>query len=272
MSDTYYRALGDGRYEPTIHTQGAWREQEQHMGAPSALIAHCIERHEPRPDLMLARISYDILGVIDLGRTRVHVETIRPGRSIELVEATLTTGDSDRPAIRARAWRLQTSDTAQVAGGAPAPLPGHDDPTAVPAWRERSEVWPGGYIAALEIRRAEGDRPGRGMVWQRTAYPLVDGEESSDTARFLLHADTANGMSVREDPREWLFPNVDLTVHLHRRPRYGWVGLSTEVVFGADGVGVTSAVLYDQDGAVGRSEQILTVRGPRPATGAPQRH
>lgn len=262
MSDTFYRALGDGRYEPTVHTQGAWREDEQHMGAPSALIAHCIDRHEHRAEMMLSRISYDILGVIDLAETRVHVETVRPGRTIELVEATLFTGAGDRPAIRARAWRLRASDTSAVAGGVPDPLVGHEDPGGLPAWRERSEVWPGGFIAALDIRRPVPVRPGRGAVWQRTAYPLVAGEESTDTARFLLHVDTANGMSVRQDPREWLFPNVDLTVHLHRRPRYAWVGISSEVVFGAGGVGLTSGVLYDEDGAVGRSEQTLTLRGP----------
>src|SRR5690606_1815168 len=174
VSDSYYRALGEGRYEPTIHAQGAWREDEQHMGAPSGLIAHCIERHEPRPDMMLSRISYDILGVIDLAETRVHVETVRPGRTIELVEATLSTGASERPVIRARAWRLQTSDTSAVAGGAADPLVGHEDPGALPAWRESSEVWPGGFIAALDIRRPVPVRPGRGAVWQRTAYPLVD--------------------------------------------------------------------------------------------------
>jgi hypothetical protein len=259
----YYRALGDGRYEPTVHTQGAWREDEQHMGAPSALIAHCIERHEPRAQMMLSRVCYDILGVIGLAETRVRVETVRPGRTIELVEATLWTGDGDRPAIRARAWRLQTCDTSAVAGGAPEPLVGHDDPGGLPVWRERSEVWPGGFIAALDIRRPAPAEPGRGTVWQRTAYPLVDGEDSTDTARFLLHVDTANGMSVRKDPREWLFPNVDLTVHLHRRPRYAWVGISSEVVFGADGVGLTSAVLHDESGALGRAEQSLTLRGPR---------
>ena len=264
MSDTFYLALGDGRYEPTVHAQGAWREDEQHMGAPSALIAHCIERHAPRPELMLSRISYDILGVIDLAETRVHVETIRPGRTIELVEATLFTGAGDRPAIRARAWRLQTSDTSAVAGGGSDPLVGHEDPGGLPAWRERSEVWPGGFIAALDIRRPVPAQPGRGAVWQRTAYPLVDGEESTDTARFLLHVDTANGMSVRQDPREWLFPNVDLTVHLHRRPRYAWVGIASDVVFGAHGVGMTSGVLFDADGPVGRSAQTLTLRGPLP--------
>lgn len=265
MSESYYyRALGEQRYAPTIHTQGAWREDEQHMGAPSALIAHCIERHEPRPELMLARISYDILGVIDLAETTVQVRTIRPGRTIELVEATAYTGGSDRPAIRARAWRLQTSDTAAVAGGIAQPLAGHEDPAAQPAWRERSELWPGGFIAALDIRRPAPAEPGRGTVWQRTAYPLVDTQDSTDTARFLLHVDTANGMSVRQDPRRWMFPNVDLTVHFHRRPEYAWVGIASEVVFGAAGVGLTSATLFDQEGAVGRSEQSLTLRGPLP--------
>lgn len=262
MSESFYRALGDGRYEPTIHTQGAWREDEQHMGAPAALIAHCLERHGLRDDMMMTRISYDILGIIGLGETRVEIETIRPGRTIELLEATLFTEGSERPAIRARAWRLQTSDTSEVAGGGPGPMAGHEDPSAVPRWSERSALWPGGFIAALDIRRASLGEPGRGAVWQRTDYALVDGEPSTDTARFLLHADTANGMSVREDPRTWMFPNVDLTVHLHRRPRYGWVGLATDVTFGADGVGLTSGVLHDQEGPVGRTEQTLTVRGP----------
>ena len=267
----YYRALGEGRYEPTIHCQGAWREDEQHMGAPSGLIAHCLERHgtgeqSPSSGAMITRISYDILGVIDLAESHVHVETIRPGKAIELLEATLTTGPADnpgRPAIRARAWRIQTSDTAQVAGGGPEPLPFSDNPGAAPIWRERSKVWPGGYIAALDIRRATDDVPGHGAVWQRTAYDLVMGEASTDLARFLLHVDTMNGMAVRQDPREWLFPNVDLTVHLHRRPAYGWVGIAPDVTFGAEGVGLTSATLYDQAGPVGRAEQTLMIRGPR---------
>ncbi|MDO5503589.1 MAG: thioesterase family protein [Actinomycetia bacterium] len=260
---SFYRALGEGRYEPTIHTQGAWREDEQHMGAPAGLIAHCLERHQPREDLMLSRICYDILGVIDLATTEVRIETIRPGRTIELLEATVTTGDSPRPAIRARAWRLQTSDTSEVAGGGPDPLPDQDDPSRAPSWREQSEVWPGGFIRALDIRRPDRPGlhvPGRGVVWQRTDIALVDTEDSTDTARFLLHADTANGMSVREDPHAWAFPNVDLTVHLHRRPTYAWVGIASDVTFGANGVGTTSATLYDADGPVARTEQSLTIR------------
>ncbi len=57
-----------------------------------------------------------------------------------------------------------------------------------------------------------------------------------------------------------MFPNVDLTVHLHRQPAGPWVGLDTSVVFGPDGCGLTTTVLHDRTGAVGRAEQLLTVR------------
>jgi hypothetical protein len=73
-------------------------------------------------------------------------------------------------------------------------------------------------------------------------------------------------MNVRVDPGEWLFPNIDLTVHLHRDPLGGpehWVGFDTQVTFGREGVGLTSTTLHDEGGAVGRAEQILTLRAGR---------
>ena len=41
-----------------------------------------------------------------------------------------------------------------------------------------------------------------------------------------------------------------LTVHLIREPVAGWVGFDTTVVFGSDGLGVTSSTLYDVEGPV----------------------
>lgn len=72
--------------------------------------------------------------------------------------------------------------------------------------------------------------------------------------------DTANGIAVRRSPREWMFPNVDLTIHLHRQPTGDWVGLDTTVIFGAGGHGLTSTVLHDVLGPVGQASQTLTVR------------
>ena len=97
-------------------------------------------------------------------------------------------------------------------------------------------------------------------TWIRTPIPLLPDEEVSPVARFACLVDTANGIAVREDPRKWAFPNLDLTIHLHREPAGEWVGFDTEVIFSPDGRGLTSTTLHDLTGPVGRAEQVLTVR------------
>ncbi len=72
--------------------------------------------------------------------------------------------------------------------------------------------------------------------------------------------DTANGIAVRRSPREWMSPDVDLTTHLHQQPAGRWVGLDSTVVFGPDGAGLTTTVLHDLTGPVGRAGRLLTVR------------
>ena len=251
---SYYEQVGPGRYRPTEHVQGAWNDHEQHMGPVSGLLAHAIDRHEPRPELQLGRVSYEILGLIPLQESTVEVHTRRAGRTIELVEASLQVGG--RTVVRASAWRLVRQDTGAVAGGGPPALP---DPDDMATWSGTAH-WDGGYIASLQIKKMDGAEPGRARVWLRSHVDLVAGESVSATAHFLRLVDTANGIAVRADPRQWLFPNVDLTVHLFRRPSGPWVGFDTTVVIGAEGLGLTSSWLFDQDGPVGRAEQSLTVR------------
>ncbi|HPV80618.1 MAG TPA: thioesterase family protein [Dermatophilaceae bacterium] len=256
----YYRRISADTFLPTLNTQGAWNAHEQHMAPVSGLLAHALTTHEPRPELALARITYEILGLIPAIPTTIEVRTIRPGRTIELIEATASTGG--RPVVRATAWRLSRQDTTEVAGGEPSPLPSPDD--CVP-WRP-SEIWPGGYIASIELRHTPDKQPGTGRAWIRTDKAVVADEEVAPIAAYLGLVDTANGMNVRVDPSEWLFPNIDLTVHLHRDPLGGpghWVGFDTQVTFGREGVGLTSTTLHDESGAVGRAEQILTLRAGR---------
>ncbi|MFR9749806.1 hypothetical protein ACL02S_02080 [Nocardia sp. 004] len=70
----------------------------------------------------------------------------------------------------------------------------------------------------------------------------------------------ANGIAVRRHPTEWMFPNLDFTVHLHRQPRGPWTGLDTTVTFGPNGQGLTSTTLHDLNGPLGAAQQTLTVR------------
>lgn len=81
--DAYFVQEGEDRYVPTRHVQGAWRATEQHVAPLAGLLAHAIETNDPRPGLRLARLHYEILGVIALAPTQVRVSTIRRGRTIE---------------------------------------------------------------------------------------------------------------------------------------------------------------------------------------------
>ena len=250
----YYVPVRPGVYQPTIHVQGAWQETEQHMAPISGLITHELAMHEPRDDMQLGRICFDILGMIPLQESTIRVETIRPGKTIELLEATLTV--ADRTIIRARAWRLAVSDLSDVAGNElPAmPSPEHAAPL------DGTAEWPGGYIKSLDIRATPGGREGRRQVWIRSNCNLIDGVEAAAVASYTMLVDTANGIATRVRPTELMFPNVDLTVHFVRQPDPTLVGLDTSVTFGPNGLGLTSSVLNDVHGPVGRVEQCLTVR------------
>ncbi len=263
MPTAYYRRLDADRFEPTVHVQGAWNDHEQHMAPVSGLLAHALERHAPRPGLVMARITYEILGLIPLEPTTVTVRTVRPGRTIELIEAVASVGGRD--VVKATGWRLATQETAAVAGGLPRAMAAREGCGPHGA----TGTWPGGYIRSIEVLAAQAREPGEGQAWLRTALPLVEGEPSTPLAGFLGLVDTANGMNVRLDPRQWAFPNVDLSVHLHRTPQGGpgrWVGFDTLVTIGEGGIGLTSSTLHDELGPVGRAEQILTVRRLSPAT------
>lgn len=256
MPDSFYRDLGSGKFESTIHAQGAWNPEEQHMAPISGLLTQCLLDCEPREGMQLGRLSFDIFGMIPGGEFAVTTAVVRPGRTIELLEARMEAGG--RTAIVAKAWRLSSQDTSAVAGVEDPRIPGPEE--AGP--HEGMTAWPGGFIRSLEVRVVPGHRPGRGQVWLRNPHAMVDGQQAPDVVRLVGMMDAANGIATRVAPGgdSWMYPNVDLQIHLHRAPRGEWLGLDTRVTFGEHGVGLTSSVVHDLDGPFGRVEQILTVR------------
>ena len=156
-------------------------------------------------------------------------------------------------------WYFGVVETTTGAGGVPEPM---DGPQGWVTW-EPSQMWGGGYIRSIEFVGASDRERGRGRAWIRTPLAVVADEEVSPVAAYLGLVDTANGMNTRVDPSDWMFPNIDMSVHLYREPVGGpghWVGFDTLVTLGDNGVGLTSTTLHDELGAVGRCEQILTVR------------
>lgn len=252
----YFKRLDDHRFAATDEVSGAWSIEHQHIAPALGLLVHAVEtdRDRRRNDgLRVGRLSYDILGTVPVDAVEIQTRVLRPGRTIELVEAALRYGGRD--VVLLRAWLMQDLPTGQLAG---TPLPRLRPPADLAPW-DPTSVWPGGFIATAEVRR-EQDQPGRARFWVRTRTPLLDDEPVSDLARFAGLLDIANGMTVRADPGEVAFPNVDLTAHLFEEPRGEWVGFDTSVSFGATGLGLTSSVIHDERGPVGTLAQVLTVR------------
>lgn len=253
---SYFQRLDARRFRATDAVSGAWNVEEQHIAPALGLLAHVVEadRDQRRDDgLPLARLSYDIRGTVPVDVVEVDVRVVRPGRTIELTEATLRHGG--REAVVLRAWLLRGSDTTSVAGTSVSRMP---PPSQLPPW-DPTTVWPGGFIKSVQLRRDQ-EEPGRAQFWVRSTTTLLDDEPVSELARFTSLLDIANGMTVRASPQEVLFPNVDLTAHFFKQPRGEWVGFDTSVSFGPTGLGVTSSLLHDVHGHVGTMAQALTVR------------
>lgn len=253
---TYWHRTSPHTFAPTEHVGGAWDRATQHIAPALGLLAHEVERDlaaRRGGDLVVSRLSYDILGTVPVEPVDVAVEVLRPGRTIELVQATASY--AGRAVVILRAWLAESYDTLALAGTDLPTVPG---PEEVQPW-DMSDLWPGGFIASVEVRRKDFG-PGRSTTWVRTAHPLVADEPVSRLAAVAGLLDIANGIAVRADPAKVAFPNLDLTAHLLRPPAEGWLGLDTTVSFGPGGIGVTSSVLHDEVGPLGTSAQTLTVR------------
>jgi len=254
VTDAFFRPKGDNRYEATPHTSGPWAPNLQHAGPPAALIGREIERTEPRDDLVLSRITFDILHAVPVAELTVSARVARPGRSVELIEASLEA--NGREVVSARAWRVRKAP-AETPATPPAydlpPLPGEEAPMP--------DQLQSGYLRAIEWRPVHGGflEPGPAAAWTRLRHPLVEGEEPTGLQRVLAVADSGNGISGLLDMREWWFINPELTLHLDREPVGEWICLDAATSMQPGGAGLAASIMSDERGPVARGMQTLYV-------------
>ncbi len=264
MPDSFYEPDGE-LYVSTELTRGPWDPGAQHAGPPAALIGREVERlgggrigGEDGPPAQVGRITYEVLRAVTITPLRVEARIVRPGKRVEMFEATLSDEEGE-PLMRAQGWRLRTD-----AVSFPPPEPRHEPPPGP----ERGE--PGqffhtgyavGYHTAMEYRFTDGAfmEQGPATVWMRMAVPLVPGEEPSPLQRVLAAADSGNGVSAALDWSKYLFINVDLSVHLHRMPDGEWVCLDAVTLPEPNGIGMADTRLLDQRGPIGRAAQTLLI-------------
>jgi len=244
---------------PTALARGPWSPHAMHGGAPAALLARTVERHDPGPATFVARMTIDLLRPVPLAPLTVVARTSRPGKRVQWVEAALMADGVE--VVRASALRLRTADDLDLPLPAPPgpqlPLPGASKPFEIQFAPDK----PVGFWAAMDVRQAAGSwtEPGPGAVWFRLRVPIVAGEMPTPLQRVAAAADFGNGVSAALPRGEYLFINPDLSIHLHRCPAGEWIGLDATTAAEPVGVGLARSTLHDEQGPIGTALQALLV-------------
>jgi len=258
VAEAFYERDDSGGFVATELTRGPWDPGAQHAGPPSGLLGREIERVSGGEGFQVGRVTFEILGPVPIGPVRVEAEIVRPGRSVQMIEASLSAGDE--VAMRARAWRLRTHPIEIPDGVTTTPqAPPGPEQGDVPEFFETGQSV--GYHTAMELRSVGGGflEPGPATVWMRMGCGLVAGEEPTPLQRTLVAADVGNGISAVLDWRRYVFINVDLSVHLERLPEGEWVCVDAVTLPQPSGVGTAESVLSDERGRIGRAVQALLI-------------
>jgi len=256
--DALFVPDGD-RFVSTELTRGPWTPEAQHGGPPAALLARAVERAGNGDGMLVARLTVELLRPVAVVPLTVTAKVVRPGRKVQLVEASMRAGDVE--VARATALRIRTADlplSAPIAVDSPPPAP-ESGSASLPPWGD-AIAYRSFHRDGVEHRFVKGSftEPGPATDWIRLRVPLVAGEPTSPLARVTAAADFGNGISWALSRTEgWQFINPDLTIYLHRHPTDEWVCLESRTSVEPHGVGLAESRLWDRRGPLGRSLQSL---------------
>ncbi|OBG43527.1 thioesterase [Mycolicibacterium fortuitum] len=265
MIGCHYRRLGaDGEYqlfESTADTRSNWDPAIQHGSPPLALLTKAIEELTAGSGLRVGRLTLDILGAIPVAPVRVRARVDRPGSRISMAVSEMEAARPDgtwRAVARVTAWLLAPSDTSDVATDRFAPLVEGEAADVAHNWEGAP-----GYLESVSWRRQRTAEGEAAVAWMSPLTPVVDDEETTALQRLALVVDSANGIGAALDPEKFIFMNTDTAVHLHRLPEGSDFAVRARGSIGPDGVGATTAEIFDRKGFIGTSAQtLLVMRAP----------
>jgi hypothetical protein len=247
------------RFLPTAHTRGPWDPRWQHGGPPSALLAHCIEQIDAPLPMDIARITVDLMRPVPVdGALRGQARVVRPGRKVQVIEASLSDDDGVE-LCRAQALRIRREEMNLRTEGVQVierPPPPEDGTPQQGIGGDEAFA-----VSGVEMRFVHGMflEHGAATVWIRLRHPVVLGATPSGVQRACAAADFGNGVSSIYEWGRTVFINPDLTVHLGRTPRGEWICLEAVTHPGPHGRALAESRLFDCDGWVGGALQSLLV-------------
>ena len=269
MADALFELLDEDRVQPTGLSRGPWSPDALHGGPVAAVVARFAERSLAATGseaVAPVRLTLDLERPVPLEPLRVDAAIVRGGRKVQVAEVTVR-DEGGRRLARATVLAIRRTplDLPEDRPRPPNPLPpGPDRATPQPMWQptrdlaafhqdavEHRFVGSGGGMLAL----------GPATDWIRLHVPVIVDEDPSPFQRTVAAADFVNGISGVLSAEDWTFINPDLAVTLHRLPVGDWVAVDAVTrLDAAGGVGTAEAVLFDQQGRLGRCAQTLLIQ------------
>lgn len=265
MTDALFVLEGE-RFVGTELSGSPWGDDLVHGGPANALLAHAIERFAAGPEMRVARLTVDLFRPVPKAPLAVSVRSVRAGRRIHAVEASLLADDVE--VSRASGLLLRRADHPLPVCAPDVTPPGPEGIETrflgrAPRTERPARV---GFFTAVEARwvTAPGaDAPP--TVWLRAPMPLAAGEPLSPLVNAAAVCDFVNAISGGAGrPGERVgFINTDNTIYLMREPASEWICLQVERAVDPSGLGVTTARVYDTAGLLGHVAQaVLANRFP----------
>ena len=256
MTKSIFEPAGDGQFVPTEAALSPWTDHALHGSPPTMLMAREIERFQPEQEMFVTRLTVELLRPVGRTPLAVRCRLVRPGRKVQLVEASLWSGEQE--VARATALRIRRAEVDVPSSAEP---PTHASPESLSEWTGGYRDGPAYHVLGVDIRTPSEGRGWKApnWAWFRLKLPLLPGEEPSGLVRICAAADFPNGISFVVDPRKTSFINPDLSVYMNRLPVGEWVLVDAKTWLERHGTGLAEGALYDTQGRVGRSIQGLLV-------------
>ena len=258
MVDSFFTSDDNQWFQPTDHTRGPWDEHACHAGPPTGLIARAVE--QLLPEHRLTRLTVNLQRPVPFAGFSIQASISRQGKTVSLSEAKIVDGDN-KTVITASAMHLATSDQPDLPSVTQhfgLPEEAQDDHFPLRGTLHDKPAFNGNGV---QVRYPEGQTfaPGPTTAWMKTV-PLLDFETPTPFQRICPLADCGNAFGRNAEPTDVTFMNTDLTIALHRDPEGEWLGTQSICHWEPSGIGLADALLFDENGAVGRAIQSLVLR------------
>jgi acyl-coenzyme A thioesterase PaaI-like protein len=235
---------------PLSNARGPWLADTQSGACVAAILTTVLEATPTRVAMTPMNLHIEFLRPVATQPFYIEVRTLRDGQKLQILKASLMINQVEMAVATMTRLRYADSDLPHYTATRPAYPPADK----VPRYHG-----PGPYFSIIDCRPVHSSYsdPGPGTSWMRLLGEIIAGESSSPLACAALFADAGSGLSNIVSRESWSYPNVSLSLHLHRPPRGEWLLLDSQTFSEGGQIAQVVSTLADEAGEFGRAQQAL---------------